>query len=186
MFSIKQRLRFAVALIVVTMAAPLIHPSVSAIAASTSKLVMTNCVGDQLEVGLAFGPGATGHGSDIVLITNVGKKSCRLEGFPRLRFSTATSAVSVAISHSTYMFKDLRPSSVRLSPERIASFGIGYGDMYSPKSDAPGKCLVTTTSVLLGALTYEIPFSLDVCRSDMALGVTAIQSGAYPTPFNAR
>jgi hypothetical protein len=83
------------------------------------------------------------------------------------------------------MFKDVRPTRVQLNPERVASFGIGYGDNYNPESDAPKKCLVTTAYVTLGAHKYEIPFGLDACRSDMVAAVTAIQSGGYPTPFDA-
>ena len=181
----KRRLRLAAALVAVTVIAPLIHPSLSAFAATTSKSVATNCGGDQLEVGLAFGPGATGNISDVVLITNIGKSSCSLEGYPHLNFWTATSAPQVKLSHSPYMFKDVRPTRVQLNPGRVASFGIGYGDNYIPKSDSPNRCLVTSTVVTLGVHKYEIPFELDVCRSDMVVAVTAVQSGGYPTPINA-
>jgi len=184
MYNNKRRLRLAAALVVVTVIAPLIQPSFSAFAATTSKSITTNCGGDQLEVGLAFGPGATGNESDIVLITNIGKSSCHLEGYPHLSFRTATSAPPVKLSHSTYMFKDVRPTRVQLNPERVASFGIGYGDNYNPKFDAAKKCLVSAAYVTLGVHKYEIPFELDVCRSDMVVAVTAVQSGAYPTPFN--
>jgi|SRR5665213_1498156 len=185
MYNNERRLRLAAALVVVAVIAPLIRPSFTAFAATTSQSVTTNCGGDQLEVGLAFGPGATGNGSDIVLITNIGKSSCHLEGYPHLSFWTATSAPQVKLSHSTYMFKDVRPTRVQLNPGRVASFEIGYGNNYNPKSDAPKKCLVTSTVVTLGVHKYEIPFELDVCRSDMVVAVTAVQSGGYPTPINA-
>jgi hypothetical protein len=184
MYHHKRRLRLAAALVVVTVIAPLIQPSVLAFAATTSTSATTNCGGDQLEVGLAFGPGATGNASDVVLITNIGKRSCHLEGYPHLSFSTATSAPQVKLSHSPYMFKDVRPTRVQLNPGRVASFGIGYGLNFVPKSDAPKKCLVTSTVVTLGVHKYQIPFELDVCRSHMVVAVTAVQSGGYPTPFD--
>jgi Protein of unknown function (DUF4232) len=180
----KRRLRLAAALVVVTIIAPLIQPSYSAFAATKSNAVTTNCGADQLEVGLAFGPGATGNASDVVLITNVGKRSCHLEGYPHLGFLTATLAPQVKLSHSPYMFKDVHPTRVQLNPGRVASFGIGYGLNYNPKSDAPKKCLVTSTVLTLGVHKYEIPFELDVCRSDMIVAVTTIQLGGYPAPFN--
>lgn len=170
--------RLSAVVAVSMLAAPFFQPDISASAAGASDSVVTNCAGDQLEVALAFGPGAAGHGSDVVLIANMGQRVCQIKGYPLLRFSTATSVVPVSITHTAYLFKNVRPTTVRLSAGRMASFGIDFGDTYTPKSDAASKCMVTTAFVMLGAHTYEIPFRLDVCRSHMHLGVTAIQSGA--------
>ncbi len=161
-----------------------LQPLAPASATGGPHLVVTSCAGDQLEVALSFGPGAAGHGSDVVLIANIGQRSCKMKGFPLLRLFTAKSAVPVSITHSTYMFKNVRPITVLLNPGRMASFGIDYGDTYSSKSDVPARCLVTIAQVTFGAHTYEIPFALDVCLSDRHLGETPIQSGVYPMPFS--
>jgi hypothetical protein len=164
--------------------ASFLQPSSSAVAADASSPVRTTCGADQLEFGLANGPGSAGRGSDVVLIANVGKKTCDIKGFPRLQFLTATSQLPVALSHFTYTFQVVPPREVRLASGQVASFGIGFGDNSNPKSDTPQKCLVTTTYVVIDSHKYDIPFSWDACLGGMRLGVTSIQSGPFPVPFN--
>lgn len=179
--------KLAAVLIVAATMAPFLQPSLGAYASSSSVSVTTTCGGSQLEVGVANGPASAGSATGIVLIANIGSRSCELKGYPRLRFMTATSrTVHVAISHATSAFKDVQPTTVRLQPGRVASFGVAYGITYNAKSDAARKCLVTTTYVVLGVHTYEIPFTWDACLSDMKLGVTAVESRAYPIPFSGR
>ena len=164
--------------------APLLLWNAPSVAGAT-QYASTNCAGSQLEVALAMGPGAAGVGSDVVVIANIGSRTCRINGYPLLHFDSATSVVlPVSVGHRTTMFKNARPKDIQLQPGRSASFGIGFVLMFNPKSDAPNKCIVTTAFVALDRDTYEIPLSLDVCRSQMHVGITAIESGPYPTPFN--
>jgi hypothetical protein len=164
--------------------APLLLRNTPSVAGAT-QYASTNCAGSQLEVALALGPGAAGVGSDVVLIANIGNRTCRITGYPLLHFDSASSAVlPVSVGHGTTMFKNVRPKDIQLQPGRSASFGIGFVLMFNSKSDTRDKCIVKTAFVALDRDTYEIPLSLDVCRSQMRVGITAIESGPYPTPFN--
>jgi hypothetical protein len=156
--------------------------------ASASKAIPV-CSYRQLEVAVAWGPGAAAGSVGIpFIIASTSKSTCTLIGYPKLIASPDRyKGHSLKIEHSGGMiFGAVKPRLVVIKPGADASFGLNYGEAGNQNDPNGAPCLVQNIYVTLPlrANTFEQNFETTVdfnfCFSGFEVGLTAIQSGPLP------
>jgi hypothetical protein len=147
------------------------------------------CSWSQLEVAVAWGPGAAAGNLGIpFIIANVSKSSCTLSGYPKLSFSpNRYRNHSIRVAHNVGMiFGRVQPRAITIRPDEDASFGLNYGDAGNQSDPNGGPCIVHNIYVTLPvrANTYgqnfETTVDFNFCFTGFLVGVTSIQSGPLP------
>jgi hypothetical protein len=164
----------------------------SAFTASTisaaSKVVPT-CSYNQLEIAVAWGPGAAaGHIGIPFIIANTSKSACSLKGYPKLAFSNDVykGHSLKAIDGGSMVFVSVKPRLVVIRPGADGSFGLNYGDAANQEDPNGPACTVQNVYVTLPVRTYEIPrnyettVNFNFCYTGFEVFVTSIQTGPLP------
>lgn len=157
----------------------------SGAAAST----VPTCRPHQLEVAVAWGPGAAAGNLGIpFLVVNTSRSACSLRGYPFVKFSPGSyKGRSIKVTHRGGMvFDSVRPRVVEIKSHSTASFGLNYGDAANQNDPSGTPCTSRLVFVSLpvrnGAppATFETPVDFNFCYSNFQVSVTALQAG--PTP----
>jgi hypothetical protein len=147
------------------------------------------CSYSQLEVAVAWGPGAAAGNNGIpFIIANISKSTCTLSGYPRLLFSPDRyEHQSIRVSHNVGMiFRRVNPRLVTIKPNEDASFGLNYGDAANQNDPSGAPCMVQNIYVTLPVRAntfnqnFETTVNFNFCFTNFLVGVTAIQSGPLP------
>jgi hypothetical protein len=146
------------------------------------------CLSTQLEVAVAWGPGAAaGHIGVPFIIINTGKSSCTLEGYPKLiiGYSYKKRPVKV-VDGGGMVYGPVKPRVVTLRPDGDASFGFNYVDAANQQDPNGPACTAQYVEVALPVRDREFASNFDTtvifnfCYSDFEVGVTSIQAGPSP------
>lgn len=157
------------------------------IAASAS--VVPRCQYSQLLAFVSTGNGAfdaVGSHSFPILLANVSRPTCVLEGYPHVSLEGLSGVLAIRVEHNASMiFAKASPKAVILRSGAVASFGITYGDQSAPKSDNPRLCTADFVVFSLPVIrslgqSYKVPTNFDVCRSRSIIGLTPIEVGPVP------
>jgi hypothetical protein len=155
--------------------------------ASATKTIPT-CLNSQLEVAVAWGPGAAAGNIGVpFIIANDGKSACSLKGYPRLSIPYTYRKRGVKVVDGGGMvFVAVKPHPVILKPGADASFGLDYVDadnQQDPDSSACTAQYVYVTLPVQGAATsqvYETTVIFNFCFTNFQVSVTSIQPGPVP------
>lgn len=163
-------------------------PSAKATAASTP-LAPPTCSYNQLEVAVAWGPGAAAGNIGIpFLIANIGKSACSIKGYPKLNIVPSTyKRRSVKVIHGGGMiFVTVKPRLVVIKPGADASFGLDFGDASDQGDPYGAPCMVQNVYVSLPVRVsqypqnYETTVNFNFCYANFQVAVTSIQAGPIP------
>ena len=149
---------------------------------------MSKCSYRQLEVAVAWGPGAAaGNVGFPFIIANIGKSTCTLGGYPKLIFTPDRyKGHTIKVEHSGGMiYRYVKPRLVTLKPGADASFGLNYGDA-SNRTPIRGampcsehlRHIACSNEHIRSELETMVNFNF--CFADFNVGVTAIQPGPLP------
>jgi hypothetical protein len=155
--------------------------------ASASTTVRT-CSYRQLEVGVAWGPGAAaGHIGIPFIIANTSKSTCSLEGFPKLNFGSAWHGKSIkVVNGGSMIYPSVKPRLILIRPGRDASFGIDFGDASNQGDPYGAACSTSFVYITLPVRTdtfdqnFETPINFNFCYADFEVYLTSIQAGPMP------
>ena len=146
------------------------------------------CATSQLAVAIASSSGAyfaAGNVGIPFVIVNIGKTTCSLTGYPRLRTYPAaykTNKVKV-VNGGGMIFVPVPPKVVTIRPGATASFGLDYGDAYNQQDPNAGPCMTKQMTVYLPTRSrpFSQPFTTTVnvnfCYAGFKFVITAIQGG---------
>jgi len=156
-------------------------------AASASKTVPV-CANTQLEVAVAWGPGAAAGNIGVpFIIANTSKTSCTLEGYPKLGIYYSYKKRSVKVVDGGGMvFGPVKPRVVVLRPGGDASFGLDYGDASNQQDPDGAACSTQYVYVDLPnrspqfSPNFETTVIFNFCFTNFEVEVTSIQPGPYP------
>lgn len=166
---------------------PLIPVMASSPAIATTSF--PTCAWSQLEVAVAWGPGAAAGNIGIpFIIANISKSTCTLIGYPKLTFYPGRyKSHSVKVKHNVGMiFANAKSRLVTLKPDGVASFGLNYGDASNQNDPNGPACVVSNIYVTLPLRkntfdqNFETTVNFNFCFTDFLVGVTSIQSGPLP------
>jgi hypothetical protein len=160
--------------------------AVPALASATNSI--PTCLGTQLEVAVAWGPGGfAGNIGVPFIIANDGKSACTLEGYPRLKIPYTYKKRHVkVVDGGGQVYVAVKPHRVILEPGADASFGLDYGDAYNQQDPFGSACMAQYEYVTLpvqGAATsqsYETTTIFNFCYTNFRVSVTSIQAGPLP------
>jgi hypothetical protein len=147
------------------------------------------CTYSQLEVAVAWGPGAAaGHIGIPFLIANTGKSACSLEGYPTLHiYPVPRNRGPVKVIESGGMvYSPVKPKLIVIKPGADASFGLNYVDALNQGDSNGPACTAQTVDVTLPVRydnfpqNYQTTVNFNFCYSGFAVSVTSIQSGPVP------
>ncbi len=155
--------------------------------ASEAKAIPT-CLYSQLEVAVAWGPGAAaGHIGVPFIIVNVSKSACSLRGYPRLNIPYEYKKRGVKVVDGGGMvYVAVKPRPVIIKPGSDASFGLDYVDAVNQQDPDRSACTAQYVYVTLpvqGEATsqnYETTVIFNYCFSGFQVSVTSIQPGPVP------
>lgn len=147
------------------------------------------CNYDQLEVAVAWGPGAAaGHVGIPFLIANTGTSACALSGYPKLAIYPASGSEKKpirVIDGGGMVYVAVKPKRVTIEPGADASFGLNFVDALN-QNDTDGPACIAAVYVTLPVRyttfpqNYETTVDFNFCYSGFAVAVTAIQPGPVP------
>ena len=149
---------------------------------------VSSCATSQLAVAVASSSGAyfaAGNVGIPFVIINIGKTTCSLTGYPRLRTYPAaykTNKVKV-VDGGGMIFIPVPPKVVTIRPGATASFGLDYGDAYNQQDPNAGPCMTKQMTVYLPTRSHPFsqPFTTTVnvnfCYAGFKFDITAIQGG---------
>jgi hypothetical protein len=161
----------------------------STVSPALASNTIPTCSFRQLEVAVAWGPGAAAGNIGIpFIIVNVSRSSCTLTGYPKLSFvPNRYKGRSIKVTHNAGMiYGHVTPRLVTIKPDGVATFGLNFGDASNQNDPIGAPCIVQNIYVALPvrAGTYNQNFETTVnfnfCFADFLVGVTAIQSGPLP------
>lgn len=147
------------------------------------------CSYSQLEVAVAWGPGAAAGNIGIpFIIANISRSACTLHGYPKLWFSPNRYKNHVVrVTHDGGMiFRKIYPRLVVIKPGSDASFGLNYGDAGNQSDPNGAPCLVQSIYVTLplrpGTLNqnFETTVNFNFCYTGFVVGLTSIEPGPLP------
>jgi hypothetical protein len=147
------------------------------------------CNYDQLEVAVAWGPGAAaGHIGIPFLIVNKGKDICSLKGYPTLQIATEMKSRKPikVVDGGGMIYAAVKPKFVVLKPGADASFGFNYVDALNQEDAAGPSCTVQSVYVTLPdrypdfPMNFETTVNFNACHSGYEVSVTSIQMGPSP------
>jgi hypothetical protein len=146
------------------------------------------CSSAQLEVAVAWGPGAAaGHIGVPFIIANDGTSACSLEGYPKLTipYSYKKHRVKV-VDGGGMVYVAVKPRRVILKPGTDATFGLNYVDAANQQDPDGPACtaqyVYVTMPVRYDALpqNFETTVIFNFCFSAFQVSVTSIQPGPSP------
>jgi hypothetical protein len=165
-------------------AAPL---AASPVASATT--VIPTCSYRQLEVAVAWGPGAAAGNNGIpFIIINISKTACSLKGYPKLLFTPgAYKKRAIKVNHrGGVIFGPVTPRLIVIKPGADASFGLDFGDASNQQDPGGAPCTVQNIYVALPVRTgtfnqnFETTVNFNFCFADFQVGITSIQAGPLP------
>jgi uncharacterized membrane protein len=174
--------------IVLTLSAILVlAPSSHSVASATAST--PTCKSTQLQVAVAWGPGAAaGNLGEPFIIINTSNSSCSLMGYPTLTFYPSSyKGTRLRITHRAGMiYKMVKPTKVLLAPGKTASFGLMWNDAYNQNLPFGAAC--TASSVMIGlpvsdsknGQSFEALQDINFCYSNFEFQSTAIEAGPSP------
>jgi hypothetical protein len=177
----------SVVMCVLTCLSPLVPLTTPTPALATT--VIPICTWSQLEVAVAWGPGAAAGNIGIpFIIANISKATCSLSGYPKLMFSPDRyKNHTVKVAHNVGMiFGNVKPRLVTIRPNEDASFGLNFGDAGNQSDPYGGPCIVHNIYVTLPVRTntynqnFETTVNFNFCFTNFLVGVTSIQPGPLP------
>lgn len=175
------------AILVLTFFIPLVPLSIASSAFGSDPI--SKCSYRQLEVAVAWGPGAAAGNEGIpFIIANISKSTCTLSGYPKLIFTPDRyKDRTIKVEHNVGMiFRTVKPRLVTIKPGEDASFGLNFGDASNQNDPNGAPCLVQNIYVTLPLRTntydqnFETTVNFNFCFTDFLVGVTAIQPGPLP------
>ncbi len=157
--------------------------------AASSPRIPPRCTYDQLEVAVAWGPGAAAGNIGIpFLIANVSRSACSIEGYPKLEIAPGTykKGTMRVIRGGGMVFPSVKPRLVVLKPGGDASFGLDYGDASNQQDPYGAPCMVQNIYVSLPVRVsqfpqnYETTVNFNFCYANFEVAVTSLQAGPLP------
>lgn len=157
--------------------------------AASASTTFPRCSYNQLEVAVAWGPGAAaGHIGIPFIIANVSKSACTLKGYPKLSFTPNSykGQVLKAIDGGSMIFVPVKPRLVVIRPGADASFGLNYGDAANQQDPGGAVCTEQNIYVTLAVRpnsfpqNYETTVNFNFCYTGFEVYVTSIQAGPLP------
>lgn len=155
--------------------------------ASAAPSHIRTCTYKQLEVAAGWGPGGFAGNLGIPLvIVNMGKSACSLEGHPHLAlFTEAVNKTPIEVSTDVGggVYGPVRPRLVVILPDSVASFGVDYVDAMNQRDSNGPTCTAEQLNVALPVRdnpldqSYGISVNFNVCYSGFRIAVTSIESG---------
>ena len=153
-----------------------------------ASIAVSSCATSQLAVAVAVTSSsganvAAGNVGIPFVIINIGKTTCSLTGYPRLRTFPAaykTNKVKV-VNGGGMIFVPVPPKVVTIRPGATASFGLDYGDAYNQQDPNAGPCMTQRMMVYLPTRSrpFSQPFTTAVnvnfCYAGFKFDITAIQ-----------
>jgi len=176
------------------LALALVAPLVTAInsgatsGASTPSTV-PKCSYRQLELAVAWGPGAAAGNLGIpFIIANTSRTSCSLEGYPKFSFlPNRYQSQTLRVVHGGGMiFPRVKTRLVVIKPGADGSFGVNYGDAANQNDPSGAVCearyVYVTLPVRINSFpqNYEASVDFNFCFTGFQVSETAIQSGPLP------
>jgi hypothetical protein len=156
--------------------------------ASASTAIPT-CFNNQLEMAVAWGPGAAAGNVGIpFLIINISKSACAVRGYPKLTFipsSYKKKSIKV-IDGGGMIYVQVKPRIVVIRPGASAAFGLNFINAANQQDPNGPACTVQNVYVALPVRTvtlphyYVGPVNFNFCHSNFRVSVTSIQSGPRP------
>jgi hypothetical protein len=147
------------------------------------------CSYNQLEVAVAWGPGAAaGHIGIPFIVANISKSTCTLQGYPKLSITPDSykgHSLKV-INGGGMIFVKVRPRLVVIKPGADASFGLNYGDAANQNDPNGAACTVQNIYVTLAVRpsglprNYETTENFNFCYTGFQVFVTSVQPGPLP------
>jgi hypothetical protein len=159
----------------------------STVASATSEI--PTCSYRQLEVAVAWGPGAAAGNLGIpFIIINISRSTCSLKGYPRLLFApSAYKKRTIKVNHLGGMiFGPVSPRLIVIKPGADASFGLDYGDASNQQDPNGAPCMLQNIYVALPVRSetfnqnFETTVNFNFCFADFQVGITSIQAGPLP------
>jgi len=158
---------------------------------ATASSVPPTCSYNQLEVAVAWGPGAAAGNVGIpFIIVNMSKSACTLKGYPRLRLFTAAvnkTPIKVGFNTSGGVYGYVKPKLTMIAPHSVATFGMDYGDATNQQDTNGPICTAQTVNVYLPVTRnpygqgYQTVVNFNICYSGFRVAVTSIESRPVPT-----
>jgi len=158
---------------------------------ATASSVPPTCSYNQLEVAVAWGPGAAAGNIGIpFLIVNKSESACTLKGYPRLRLFTAAvnkTPIKVGFNTSGGVYGYVKPKLTVIAPHSVATFGMDYGDATNQQDTNGPRCTAQTVNVYLPVTRnpygqgYQTVVNFNICYSGFRVAVTSIESRPVPT-----
>jgi hypothetical protein len=161
--------------------APAIIPS-----AGASPPALQACTANNVAVVVRTSHDDSQWVSQTFQLTNIGSTTCGMEGYPGLKFFTATKLDTyVNIRHHASVYSLIAPKLLAIGPQSVVSFGLSYRIDASVKRSAERDCDVTSLLLQLPlAPSATGDFSLhdkfNACESGNVVAVTAVENRSTP------
>jgi Domain of unknown function (DUF4232) len=154
-------------------------------ATAAAAVSIPTCDDSYLSVTISASNGAAGTAFQNIVIVNVAKRACALQGYPTLQFrwGAGTRPAAREVHDTGNTGRPMVPRRVILRPDGVASSVITYGDFATSSSPT---CTVTTIRVMLPPVSrfstvFAFAGAIPLCGEHHVIGVSPIQAGPTAT-----
>jgi len=171
----------------------------SGASANGSVASVPTCSSSVLTLHPGFSQAAAGNEGTPIVISNVGKSSCSLSGFPIVIAHTAAASprpVAFVDRPRSQIYRAVLPRIVVLASKGTASFGISYVDALDQQFGSGARCQMNSISVrislVLPVRTFTVPLvknghdgygPINSCFAGFIMGLTPIVRGSTPPEY---